>query len=443
MDRKSPAPAGAPAFALDTARRLVREARLDEAEAAYSGVLADAPDDVEALNFVAMRALARGRHAEAMARLQQALRREPENPVTLAHLGLAYAAAGRLDDALRPLRRAAKLAPDSSVTLLHLGSVSERLGVRREALESYLRGITMAQRRGQWLSEASTAPALRAAVLHAMQYVDRERRDLLTQALAPLRDRHGWGALQRVEHCVSNLLAARPAPPPDARQRPKFLYFPGLESRPYHDRARFAFLSALQARTAEIRAELDNVLSGSGGFEPFLKFQSPEQVPYKLQGSFGTPAWDAYFFYRHGERYDANCERCPVTAALLDALPLVRIAGHAPEICFSVLSPGTHILPHHGVTNTRLVAHLPLRVPGECALRVGGEDHAWREGHCVVFDDTFEHEAWNRSRERRVVLILDLWHPDLTEAERAGVTDVVGTLGELNRRCGLHPGVED
>ncbi|MGH6959329.1 MAG: tetratricopeptide repeat protein, partial [Dongiaceae bacterium] len=91
MDRKSPAPAGTPAVALETARRLVREARLDEAEAAYDGLLANSPDEVEALNFVAMRALARGRHAEAMTRLEQALRREPENPVTLAHLGLAQA----------------------------------------------------------------------------------------------------------------------------------------------------------------------------------------------------------------------------------------------------------------------------------------------------------------------------------------------------------------
>ena len=77
-------------------------------------------------------------------------------------------------------------------------------------------------------------------------------------------------------------------------------------------------------------------------------------------------------------------------------LPLVRIREHAPEVMFSVLTPGTHILPHRGVTNTRVVCHLPLVVPEDCALVVGGEQHEWREGEAVAFDDTYEHEAWNR-----------------------------------------------
>jgi aspartate beta-hydroxylase len=104
-----------------------------------------------------------------------------------------------------------------------------------------------------------------------------------------------------------------------------------------------------------------------------------------------------------------------------------------------VLRPGSHILPHRGVTNTRLVTHLPLIVPADCALRVGGEVHAWQEGRCVTFDDTFEHEAWNRSGDTRVVLILDSWNPDLDEAERVAVADLVGAIGDFNRECQLSP----
>jgi aspartate beta-hydroxylase len=100
---------------------------------------------------------------------------------------------------------------------------------------------------------------------------------------------------------------------------------------------------------------------------------------------------------------------------------------------YSVLRPGTHILPHRGVTNTRLVTHLPLIVPSDCAIRVGGEIHEWQEGRCVTFDDTFEHEAWNNSSETRVVLILDSWNPDLTEVERVAVTDLVEVIGDFNR----------
>ena len=107
------------------------------------------------------------------------------------------------------------------------------------------------------------------------------------------------------------------------------------------------------------------------------------------------------------------------------------VPGHGPEVLFSVFTPGTHLLPHQGVTNSRVVGHLPLIVPGQCALQVGGELHEWQEGRVVVFDDTYEHEAWNRSEQTRVVLIFDLWNPYLTEAERAAVTDIVVEIGEF------------
>ena len=125
----------------------------------------------------------------------------------------------------------------------------------------------------------------------------------------------------------------------------------------------------------------------------------------------GEPAWNGYYFYRHGARRDENCARCPATSAALDRLPLPQVREHAPEVLFSVFTAGTHLLPHRGVTNTRVVGHLPLLVPEDCALNVGGEIHVWQEGRVVVFDDTYEHEAWNRSQEMRVVLIFDLWNP--------------------------------
>ncbi len=125
------------------------------------------------------------------------------------------------------------------------------------------------------------------------------------------------------------------------------------------------------------------------------------------------------------------------TAALLDSLPLAYIPDHAPEVCFSILTLGTHILPHRGVTNARIVVHLPLIVPADCALSVGGEVHAWQEGRCVAFDDTFEHEAWNRSAQTRAVLILDTWNPYLSAEECAVISDVIVAIGAFNRECGL------
>ena len=114
----------------------------------------------------------------------------------------------------------------------------------------------------------------------------------------------------------------------------------------------------------------------------------------------------------------------------------MRIHDHAPEICFSLLTPGSHILPHRGVTNTRIVVHLPLLVPEDAALNVGGEPHVWRVGEAVAFDDTYEHEAWNRSASNRVIVLMDAWNPHLTEAEREAVTDLVIAIGEFGKEAG-------
>jgi aspartate beta-hydroxylase len=74
-----------------------------------------------------------------------------------------------------------------------------------------------------------------------------------------------------------------------------------------------------------------------------------------------------------------------------------------------------------------------LRVPVDCALRVGDSVHAWREGECVAFDDTWFHEAWNRSGETRVILLMDAWNPYLTLAERDAMATLVEGIGELKR----------
>jgi aspartate beta-hydroxylase len=269
-----------------------------------------------------------------------------------------------------------------------------------------------------------------------MRFVATGRRELFDAVIEPLRERYGRAELARVDQCLAIYLQEQPAPLPDPRQRPLFLYFPGIPSQPFYPRERFPEHARLEAAVEVVREELRTVLADAGDpLVPFLGAPSAEAVAARLLASTGAQeaAWDAFFFYRHGERYDANCARCPRTTELIEHLPLVRVREHAPETLYSVLRPGTHILPHRGVTNTRLVTHLPLIVPADCALRVGGQTHVWEEGRCVTFDDTFEHEAWNHSHQTRVVLIMDSWNPDLTEVERLAVADLVAAIGDFNR----------
>jgi aspartyl/asparaginyl beta-hydroxylase (cupin superfamily) len=91
---------------------------------------------------------------------------------------------------------------------------------------------------------------------------------------------------------------------------------------------------------------------------------------------------------------------------------------------FSLLRPGTRIPPHCGVSNVRLVTHLPLVVPPGCGFRVGNDVREWVEGKAWVFDDTIEHEAWNDSSQLRAILMFDIWHPQLTGPERALVSSL-------------------
>ena len=122
--------------------------------------------------------------------------------------------------------------------------------------------------------------------------------------------------------------------------------------------------------------------------------------------------------WKEGTRFDEACARVPQTTALVEAVPLCRIEGRAPNVFFSILKAGAHIPAHYGITNVRSVVHLPLVVPAGCSFRVGGETREWRTGEAFAFDDTIEHEAWNRSDEDRAVLIIDVWNPYLSDHER-------------------------
>jgi aspartate beta-hydroxylase len=404
------------------------------AEQSFARLLERVPDDVEALQFLAASRLMKGDALGAVALLQRAVKVQPQNPDILHQLGAAEMAAGYVSGAIDSLRRCLDAAPGLFVARLRLGMALEQQGDQRGAVLAYFGAVNSAQAHGRWMSDATTAPGLRDSVRHAMRVIDAGRRSTFDAVLEPLRQRYGQGELARVEHCLAIYLGEKPANIPDGRQKPKFLYFPDIPSQPYYGRERFPWQADLEAATDVIRDELLAVLAEQQPLLPFLGNQSADELKGHLRSSGTQPAqWDAYFFYRHGDRFDEHHVRCPRTSAVLDQIPLVRIRDHAPETLFSVLSPGAHILPHRGVTNTRLVTHLPLIVPPECAINVGGELHEWKEGRCVSFDDTFEHEAWNRSDRTRVVVILDSWNPDLTEVERLAVTDLVETIGDFNR----------
>lgn len=217
--------------------------------------------------------------------------------------------------------------------------------------------------------------------------------------------------------------------------QPTHFHYPGLTEREFHPRARFPWLAEIEAATDTIRGEMQAALASQRAeLVPYLEYQEHEALEQWRQLN-RNPDWTALHLTKLGAPVAANAALCPQTMRLLERLPQPRIPGASPNAMFSLLAPHTAIPPHVGVNNARLVCHVPLVVPAGCWFRVGGETRHWREGEAFVFDDTIEHEAANPSDQLRVVMIFDLWHPDLSPPEQQAVAALIAT--ESSAEAGL------
>lgn len=200
-------------------------------------------------------------------------------------------------------------------------------------------------------------------------------------------------------------------------QQPRYYYFPELPQIQFYERADFPWFDEVEAATDAITAELLEVMREPGAFAPYVEGDANRPRRDHL-GMLGNPEWSAFYLRRNGVDVPANAARCPATMQALRNVPLAVVPNRSPSVLFSLLRPGAHIPPHNGLVNTRLICHLPLVVPPGCTFRVGNDERDWRRGKGWLFDDTIEHEAWNRSAETRVILLFDVWRPELTLEER-------------------------
>ena len=210
-------------------------------------------------------------------------------------------------------------------------------------------------------------------------------------------------------------------------QQPSAYYFPGLPQRQYYEREEFEWVPAVEAATGDMLDELNRALADDVPFRPYL--QAREDRPnYDFHGLLDNPAWSTLYLWENGGPVEQNVARFPKTFAALQGLPLPHITTRAPSILFSLLQPGARIEAHNGMINTRLICHLPLVVPPGCGFRVGNEIRSWEVGKLLIFDDTIEHEAWNDSDSDRVVLIFDVWRPELSADERRAVAAIFESI---------------
>ena len=413
---------------LADAMRARSAGRSDEARRRFEAVLAIDPSHPLARNALGMEALATGKAKDAAAHFETATTRDPG----AAPLWMNLASARRMardDEAERAaLERVLEIDQIHLMALIRLAELHERRGEEAPATEKWSGVVALSS------SIGDMPPELAALIAHARSYVgERSKRlaDAIDAALAAdlaaasPRDRRRFAA-------ANDALLGRRA---IYANHCEGLHYPFLPADEYFDRDHFPWFAKLEKATPAIRKEVQAIIAASDpGLTPYVTMAkgTPRNRWTDLDGS---TDWSSLHLWREGQRIDEACARAPKTAALIESLPLARIAGRSPTVFFSILKAGSHIPPHGGVTNSRATVHLPLIVPDNCAFRVGGETREWREGEAFAFDDTIEHEAWNRSDQDRALLILDCWNPHLSQAEQV----MIARMFEVADVVGLNP----
>lgn len=414
-----------------SAEELAHRGQVEQAEQVYTHILEIAPYHTRSLDFLAMRAYERGNTDLSLELLDRSLDSNPDRPVAYQNIGLVHKLRGEYDLALEALGRAIQLQPTYPVALLHKGSILELLGRRREAVSVYLLAWTQAPEFQHVRYSEHVSRNMRELIARSADAIKGARTEILDRVFWQLNEQQDALESARVRQLYDIYIGNAEPEYAHAKQQPAFLYFPGLRPRAFYEREDFDWVPELELATHRIREELLAVLQHSDNLQPYVQLTATDLAQWKELNY--SPDWSSFHLYKAGERIDSHSQRCPFTTATIEKLPLVSTPNQAPEVFFSILKPGTHIPPHYGLANYKLAVHLPLIIPGDCAIRVGDETRTWMEDQCLIFDDSFEHEAWNNSNELRAVLILEVWNPQLSLIERQLVEAILHAIQEFDR----------
>lgn len=400
----------------------------EDAARMWARVLELNPQHTQALSSLGKRAFRYGDHAtarRAFERLVQADQHDPQN-----WINLALACQAQKDESAEEtaIHNALVADPWHMVALILRGNLLERQGKTHQSATVYGSVAQVAPPLQQ------LEPAMRGAVEHAQKYVADYRSGFgrfLDQFLEQQYQRHAGENLQRFRESIDLIVGRKRRYDSESMM----YHYPGLLPQPFFPRQDFPWLDAIEAGTDAIRDEFLQVLNDEQDFVPYLTY--PDDVPHNQFAELNnSPRWSAYHLLQDGKRVTAHADKCPRTMALLAGAPQPDQPGRTPSAMFSLLKPKTRIPAHVGVSNVRLVTHLPLIVPPGCGFRVADDTRQWVPGKAWVFDDTIQHEAWNDSDQLRVVLIFDIWHPHLSAAERDMITELTRGINSFRQQEG-------
>jgi len=377
----------------------------------FREVLAYGGEQPLALNALGLDALAKGELEQAAGLLARAIAADPASPDLWMNLARVRREQRDNPGEEEALNGALSIDQRHFMALVRMAELLERCGDQSGAADRWGDVLAMAP-----MIEDRT-PALEAMFEHARDQVVRQREGFaraIEHGLAASRSDVAARDLRRFDACVDHALGRRAI----FANQCAGMHFPFLPADEFFGREHFPWLEAIEAKTAVIREELEAVLAeDAASIRPYVAM-APGTPANKWSPLDHSLEWGAMHLWKDGKRDDAVCARVPQTAAAVEALPLSDLPGRTPTVFFSILRPGAHLPAHTGVSNVRTIIHLPLIVPPGCTFRVGGETRTWKVGEAWAFDDTIDHEAWNRSDQLRAILIFDVWNPYITPIER-------------------------
>ena len=408
--------------------RAAQAGREEEAIRHWTRILELDPNHLRTLASLGQRAFRRGDMLGARAAFQRLADIDGSDAQRWVHLALAHRGLNDEPAEEGAIRQALSIDPTDLVALILRADLVERQGKRHEAAVAHGRVAAVSPPLDR------LRPELRPALARSLEYGEKYRQDygaFLDAFLEPHYAQFAGENLKRFRDSVDIIIGKKKR----FDSKSLIYHYPNLAPIEFFDRAEFPWLDAIEAATDEIREEFLAILRADEGFVPYITY--PPDVPHNQWVELNnSPRWSAFHLYKMGKLIEENAAKCPGTMRALSGAPQPDQPGRTPSAMFSLLKPKTHIPPHTGVTNARLVTHLPLIVPDGCGFRVGNETRPWVPSHAWVFDDTIEHEAWNDSDKLRVVLIFDIWHPQLTPPERAMITALAAGIGEFTGGTG-------
>jgi aspartate beta-hydroxylase len=395
----------------------------DQARHHFEAVLAIDSEDPTARNWLGAEALARADASAAVSHFEIACKREAGERSHWINLATAHRVLGDSAREREALEAALAIDQTDLLALIRMAELHERLREGASAAERWTAVLACSQ------SITDPSPEFAEILRHAKQYLVGRQQKLAAAvdgALAGELSEASERDRRRMRRAADSWLRRRPI----YTNQCEGLHYPFLPADEFFEREHFPWLGQFEAATETIVAELEAILAEpEPGLTPYISLP-PGAPANKWSALDNSLDWGAFHLWKEGKRFDEACARAPHTAALVESLPICHIEGRAPNVFFSILKPDSHIPPHTGVTNVRSVVHLPLIVPDGCAFRVGGETRSWMRGEAFAFDDTIEHEAWNRSDRNRAILIIDVWNPYLSDHERRMICSLYGTADE-------------